>query len=241
MSPGKERAVITVALMFFVYPLYHPLSHYGAHRAHSPAIFIDHWVPLVSEWMWAYFMVYLAALMPLAVVRMPALFRRMAFAYLVTMIVSFNIFWIFPVRMTLRPDSPVVNSFASWGLRLTYHLDQPLNCFPSLHVGMAVLAALSCWRVDRFWGTVMIGIAMAISASTMLVKQHFLVDVIGGTLVAVVAYRLIVIPYRVEGRAPLELRFPRWVGGLLMLVYWLLVLAIYQFGYRAGWQPWSAA
>jgi len=237
MSPARERTLIVISLAFLVYPLYFPLSHYGADRASAPAIFLDHQTPLIADWMWAYFMVYLTAVIPIAVVRQRALLRRVALSYLAIMIVSFNIFWIFPVRMTLRPENPAVDSFVTWGLRLCYYLDQPLNCFPSLHVALTVLAAMICWKVDRFWGALAWVGSVAVSASTMLVKQHFFADVVAGIALALLSYRFLVHPADVSRIPRTELCFPRWVGGMVVLGYAGIVGVLYLL-YRAGWQPW---
>jgi len=77
-----------------------------------------------------------------------------------------------------------VFQFADW-LNLTY------NYFPSLHVGMAVVCAVSFSRTARptaaifYWPW-----AVTIALATLLTHQHYVVDVIaGGALGAIVATR----------------------------------------------------
>ena len=44
------------------------------------------------------------------------------------LLTAFAIFVAYPVRMILRPESVVVDSFVTWGLRLCYFIDKPVNC-----------------------------------------------------------------------------------------------------------------
>lgn len=233
-----ERALILGFLAFLVYPLYWPLSHHGLDRAFTPVLGIDEATPLAPIWVWPYTMVYLTALLPICVVRDHATFRQMGLSYLVVMICSFNFFWLFPVRMTLRPESIPVVDLTTYTLMLIYHYDPPSNCFPSMHVSLAVLAALCCWRVDRVWGS-LVGLgALAIAASTMLVKQHYVLDVAGGAVLGAVVYRLCVYRLRLPNRPAEELRYPRWLP-LVLVGLWLVAAGVVAALYRSGWAPWA--
>lgn len=85
--------------------------------------------------------------------------------------------------------------FIAWGLRFLYEADPPYNCFPSLHVAHSFVSALTCYRVHRG-----VGIAAAISASligisTLFSKQHYILDVIAGILLACAAYAIFLRSY----------------------------------------------
>jgi membrane-associated phospholipid phosphatase len=62
--------------------------------------------------------------------------------------------------------------------------DVPANCFPSLHVALAMIAAFF-WP-DR-WRPLAYIWAAAIALSTLTTKQHYAVDVAGGVVVALIA------------------------------------------------------
>jgi membrane-associated phospholipid phosphatase len=100
-------------------------------------------------------------------------------AYLAVMLASYAVFVLYP---TIGPRPPVVagGGFAAWCLRLVYALDAPYNCFPSLHVAYAFVAALTCDRVNRTLGIVAIAWATLIGISTLYTKQHYVADVIAG-------------------------------------------------------------
>jgi len=88
----------------------------------------------------------------------------------------------------LRPARVIGEGFFAWSLQFIYHFDRPYNCFPSLHVGYAVLAALTCYRIHRGWGIAALVYAALIGISTLYTKQHYIVDVVAGALLAYVAY-----------------------------------------------------
>lgn len=235
-SAGVERTAL-LAIVLAVYAAYFPISLMTREQqGHSPALWIDHATPLSPSWIFVYALVFLAGLLPIFVVADRRLFRRVALAYFVFEIVSYALFFIYPVHMTLRPETVASDSFVMWGLRLCYFVDVPSNCFPSMHVGMAILAGLCCWPVDRAIATAGLVVAFAIAASTMLVKQHFLLDVLGGFALAVAMYFIFVARHRVDGEA---LRYSRWRPMILVGIYGASVGACYV-AYQSGWRPWEA-
>ena len=72
--------------------------------------------------------------------------------------------------------------FSVWGfvVWVIYSLDLPLNCFPSMHVSLVFLGlfVIKMYRPDllRYY----LVWAIAIALSTLLVKQHYIVDVLAG-------------------------------------------------------------
>ena len=179
--------------------------------------------------------------LPVLVVRDRALFRRIAVAVLALEVVSLATFLIFPVRYALRPAAlPPIDSLATWGMHFMCWLDEPVNCFPSLHVGAATLAAASCWKADRrvaLAGGVM---AALVGASTMLVKQHYLADVLAAAVLVGGIYAAVIAPFDVSDRGVEELRadprFLLWLPGA-----YALLLGVFALLYAVEWAPWAAA
>ena len=225
-----------------VYACYFPLSRWTeALPGRTLSTPIDELVPLAPIWMYVYALVFLAGFLPLFVVADRMLFRRVIAAFVTVELCGFTIFALFPVHMVGRIEDVPVTSLATWGLRFTYHVDAPSNLFPSMHVALAVLAALCCWKVDRLMGGGAGVVAALIAASTLLVKQHWLADVVAGAALGFVVWGVFVarFPTPTEGAegAP---RHPRWVSlvpavgfGGAVLCCWLL--------YRSGYAPWEAA
>ena len=84
-----------------------------------------------------------------------------------------------------RPDITHLDSIWRPALQFYYENDPPTNTFPSLHVATATIMAwmLRTSRARAIWWT-WCGL---IALTTLTTKQHFIVDVVGGIAVAVLA------------------------------------------------------
>jgi len=232
LSDRAERLVLAGSVAAG-YALYWPIGRYTASlEPHEPALAIDHATPLIPEFIYVYALVFLAGALPLTVQTGRQLFRRICASYLLAMLVSYVVFLAWPVTMTIRPEAPPVDSLATWGIALAYWLDKPSNCLPSLHVSVAMLAGLCTWSADRLVGAGGIAVAIAISASTMLVKQHWFADVVTGVLLALVAWALLVRGVEPEGTP--DRRGVLWLTGAQ-----LLMIVAFASLYASGWVPWA--
>jgi membrane-associated phospholipid phosphatase len=210
-------------------PLYFVIAVLTRGRStYSPEVALDRAVSLQPAWMLVYGSLYVfVVLLPVLVVRQQALFRRVIQGYLMVMIVAYVGFLLYPTAAP-RPEEVAGEGFAAWSLRLAYSLDPPYNCFPSLHVAYSFVSALACYRVHRRVGTVAAGWAALIAVSTLYTKQHYVADVIAGTLSAYVAYVLFLRTYPREAvsesdRRLAPLRALTAVGIFTMMVagFWL--------------------
>lgn len=102
-------------------------------------------------------------------------------------------YFLVPNGLDIRPNSVEGNDLFAWMMRFIWAADTPLNVCPSLHVSTTVVLDL-CWSHSSFlegknkWWVHLIDVI--ICASTVLLKQHSLTDVICGFLVAVLSYAL---------------------------------------------------
>jgi membrane-associated phospholipid phosphatase len=87
-----------------------------------------------------------------------------------------------------RPTEVVGQGFAAWGLRFLYSADPPYNCFPSLHVAHSFVSALTIHRVHRQIGIAASVCAALVGVSTLFAKQHYILDVVAGLVLATTAY-----------------------------------------------------
>ncbi len=69
--------------------------------------------------------------------------------------------------------------------------DSPTNCFPSLHVAIPIFLALAIWRGGKKIGILFLFWAILLALSTLTTKQHYLLDVFGGILTALLGLLLI--------------------------------------------------
>ncbi len=195
-------------------------------RARELATPIDGAMPFVPWMIYIYLCVFPAALMPVFVVRSPRLFRRTVLAYAIAIIVSLVVFVLWPVTsLHLRADPAAFDRgrFTDWCLSLVYEIDPPVNLFPSLHLSIAALAAGALWKARRVYGAAAIVLVLAIGISISAVKQHFLVDGVGGLVLAAGIYAVVLRPFRpAPGEPPAG--YP-WQGPALYLVFQAAVFA----------------
>jgi membrane-associated phospholipid phosphatase len=155
-------------------------------RVYSLQTFADERLPFVPLAVYPYLALYPVFLLPFFLVREREFFRVCAFSYITVMIFCYSIFWAFPVAM-LRPEIQAVD-FTSWVVATVFAADVPANCFPSMHAAMSLMAALTIFNVDRARGSVVLAVTLAIGLSALLVKQHYIVDILAGWAVALISF-----------------------------------------------------
>ena len=180
---------VPILLLAVILPFYHAIVMFNRGRTmFMPETALDRAIPVEPPWMLAYGSIWVFAFLPAFVVRQPALTRRAIMAMLTATIVAYLVFLLYP---TVLPRSESVGEgFLAASLGVVYSLDPPLNCFPSLHVAWAFVAALTSYRVHRGVGLAALAWATIIGVSTLYTKQHYVVDVLGGVALAYGAYLL---------------------------------------------------
>ena len=123
----------------------------------------------------------------------PAPYRRIFVALLVLIVTCVALWLLFPVSVGLRAEGTVLAErglFGRW-IALTYAAATPWNACPSFHVAGSwfLYRAVRLYVPDlaRFF-PIMVGL---IIASTVLIRIHYLVDIVFGLLVSELAYRLV--------------------------------------------------
>lgn len=186
--PGREQwvvfAVCALLIQVLWFVVYGGCSWLTAHRESrvSLATPLDTHIPFVP-WAAAVYlslgpMVWLAPL----VLRTRAELVRLAAALAWLIVVSGVGFLFLPADAPVRPESRTDRGGAIMGFADRVNLDH--NLCPSLHVGMAVVCALAYSRMGsprRAWFWWMW--AAAIAAATLLIREHYVVDVVAGVAV----------------------------------------------------------
>jgi hypothetical protein len=227
-----ERAVLTVgvALLFFCGYFAVGLSteHRKAHEFSTP---LDGRIPFLARSIWVYLWSFSASVIPLCFIRSRRLFRRSALAFAVAICASFICFTALPVTaLHLRADAAQLSQPgpSDWAVSAIYSLDPPYNLFPSLHVSLTALAAMAVWKADRRYGAVfLIGLGL-VAIAVCTTKQHFIVDSLGGLVIAAVVGGMILGPYQREGATAVY----SWRGP----VSYLASLVLMYFGFYAAYR-----
>ena len=106
-------------------------------------------------------------------------------------------FVLLPSGQNLRPAEVPGNDLTAWMVRAIYAADTNTNVFPSMHVVGTLAAVIGIFDSRSAprgvqWGVAALGVL--INASTVLIKQHSVLDILGGVvlywLVYLAVYRL---------------------------------------------------
>ena len=168
-------------------------------RARELRTALDGRIPFIARSVWVYLGLFPASLLPLFVVRCPRLFRRATLSYAIAIAASLVVFVAMPVTsIGLRTDPSLldVTRFSSWAVSTLYAIDPPFNLFPSLHLSIALLAALAAGKARRAYGAAAWAGLAPVAASICTVKQHFVLDGLGGAALAAVVHAVVLRPYR---------------------------------------------
>jgi membrane-associated phospholipid phosphatase len=103
--------------------------------------------------------------------------------------VAFVVYFFWPTTVA-RPAS----SLGQWFLYdLIVKTDLPRNACPSLHAAFGVFTAVSAWEVFREWRTgrwfivAVCVLTAAVLASTLLIKQHVVLDLLAGIMLGIMS------------------------------------------------------
>lgn len=233
--------MLSGAVLGFFLSGYFGVGFLASDPAHARSLWapLDGAIPFLLGSVVVYWSILPMGLLPIFVVRDAALFRRVALAYSLAIASALAVFLLFPVTSQgLRVDAQLYADagFAGWLLQLLYFVDPPLNLFPSLHLALALLAALAAGRVHRLSGAAALAWTACIAASVCTTKQHFAVDVVAGLLLGGLAHRACV-PPRAAASAGAQS-----FGAAGLALFGALVAAFYSALYAAyliGVAPWA--
>ena len=157
--------------------------------AHDLTTPLDRAIPFVPEAVWAYELVYLVPFLPAVLARDWHRVNRAFLALTLAHVSATAVYLFFPVAF----QKPVPGgSLSERLLSLEYAADftPGANNLPSLHVAFAwiLFLACRCQGLPEAGEALLLGVAAAITASTVLVKQHLVADSALGLLWALAAW-----------------------------------------------------
>ena len=190
---------------------------------HVPETALDRAIPLAPAWSVVYGSLFLVAVLPAFVVHRQELIQRTIKAFLFAWLFSYAVFVAYPTY-TPRPEAVIQDGFFTWVLVAIYSTDVEYNCFPSLHVAQAFLAAFACDRVHRGVGKVAFVWAALVALSTLLTKQHYVLDVVAGTALAWVGYAIFIRAFPRESVTENERRHAPTLALAAFTLYGLVIL-----------------
>lgn len=150
---------------------------------------LEDYVPFVTLSIWVYFSYYPSVILYFLVERDISKLNCYAYALLFLNLTSNLVFLIYPVAIQRYDLSTVEQTGISFDMvALLYDIDKPVNCFPSLHVANLFLLYLFLRSEGRSWATLVLLWTLLISWSTLALKQHYIWDVLGGLVGALLSF-----------------------------------------------------
>lgn len=179
--------MIAVSVFVLVFSLGYGLLGFTSHsRSLNWSTAIDQAIPFLPGFIVFYLLGDLFAFTVFFVVEKKDDFVRMLVGFLLICAIAYFCFLIFPVRMDRE-----LSYGAQWYSKITslqHTYDTSYNNFPSLHVAFTAYAWLILYAVRRRLAWFSLPLALGIIASVLFVKQHLLVDVVGGLVLAIVIF-----------------------------------------------------
>jgi membrane-associated phospholipid phosphatase len=189
---GWKNALVCILLAVAVYfadEIYFLLNH-------GPAVLhlrtpLDDAIPVVPVFVIPYNSInlFVYATLILFLLFRTRIFQAACLTMIAAWVVSYG-FYIFLQSEMIRPVLTGADKFTAM-IREVYAGDNPYNCFPSLHTSISTILAIYWFRVNRRLGILGAIWTALIVASTVLIKQHYLADLVAGLALAFASARAV--------------------------------------------------
>ncbi|MBC9250001.1 hypothetical protein A9179_06890 [Pseudomonas alcaligenes] len=181
--------ILSVIMIVGVYQFYFFTQRYTFVEVRTFHSRLDERVPFWPSWSWIYSFLYYPAILYINwLVEDSRHFTITAFSYIVLLIMQMGCFTLFPVATPAHWRS--INAGQSWSERFllfVQRFDAPSNCFPSMHVSVAMLTALLAMGALGPWVFLF---PLLIALSCTFTKQHYLADLPAGAVLGWLAYQV---------------------------------------------------
>ncbi|NMI05004.1 phosphatase PAP2 family protein [Paenibacillus sp. SZ31] len=193
-SPSSTKSAWLSLLWLAAVPIlnifYGVLNRPGDH-VYSLATPLDSMIPFVPAFIIPYVLWYpfiSGALIALAFKDKRTYFQTLI-ALCSGLVISYIFFALFQTAIE-RPNIQSEKGFLFTMVDYIYRNDQPYNCFPSIHVLTSYLILRGTRVFGRAIWAMTSTLSVLIMMSTILVKQHVVVDIAGGIFVGELCFRL---------------------------------------------------
>lgn len=186
-----SKAFIIIFVFVFYCLLYLVINYFPVFNPRLvPPSFIDRAIPVIEWTVWIYISYYALPVLAGVFIDDMHYLDRYAQSLMSACIACAIVFIFFPTeitRYTFKEDG--VTGFVVKYLHL---LDKPRNCFPSMHIAVSYIAAFTIIRYKKKHGIFLLVWAVMITLSTLTIKQHYIVDVAGGFVIALISLKIFI-------------------------------------------------
>lgn len=184
--------LMCIFLIVGVYQFYFWTQNHPIKKSRSLGCKLDNLFSLKPKWVWIYSgLYYPLIILVVATVENMREFNYMATSYFVLLFMQMFFFLFFPVETPKKWREMVVgNSKSEKMLRLVQSFDKSSNCFPSMHVSVAMLSAMHFMMSSYNLGLWPLLFPITIGLSALYTKQHYIADLLPGALLGWVAFQI---------------------------------------------------
>lgn len=194
MKPAAERLIWLVTLAGYMIVAYNVIARLNLGRTDylDVALPFEADIPMVPEAVYAYAFVYVVIVVGALSIPIDHIdeFRLSGRWIAVNLTIAFVCFLLFPVYAEHRPEVPPSDELTLQIVSFYFFVDPPTNLFPSLHVQMSVLGGVLCWRRGPALKLFGLACAVVIPISVVLVKQHYIADIVFALVIVGVTGRV---------------------------------------------------
>jgi membrane-associated phospholipid phosphatase len=189
-----KKYILPLSLMLVLLslsPLYDMLNKFNQSEAFNIMISLDSSIPYIKEFIIPYLIWF-----PFLLVCFGYLLLKDRRTYYITIgsvivgkLICFAIYYFFQTTIT-RPIIHGDDMFSSL-VTYIYSIDDPFNCFPSIHVLTSAIMMIAIHQSHiRHRGNILIidVTAILIILSTVFVKQHAILDVVAGLFLSIMIF-----------------------------------------------------
>lgn len=175
--------LLSIPIMNLIYILINSFFTTGA----NVTLALDNKIPFIGIFIVPYIFWYLFIPLSLFILCMKdrQVYYKTIFIYIVGCLISSIIFISF---QTTVPRAPVIgNDIFTTIIKMIYARDNPVNCLPSLHVftSYLIIRAVAASNFSNLKNnSITITISVLIIISTLFTKQHAILDVVAGIILA---------------------------------------------------------
>jgi len=183
--------LMTIILIIGGYQFYFWTQKHVFFKKRKLITFVDSWFGHHPTWIWIYSGLYYPVIV-LAVLTLNNFrhFNYAVFSYLILLVAHMIIFFLFPVEVPSSWRKNIKgNTLSEKFLKLVHKIDDKTNCFPSMHVSVAMLTAFHIMNNRPEIGLWIMTFPFLIALSAMYTKQHYFADIIPGALLGWFAFK----------------------------------------------------
>ena len=162
---------------------------------------IDEYIPFIAiaviPYIWWYFQILISLVWFITTRKSPGILYKYVSSIALVTLISTIIFIVMPTHVP-RPQISGSDPFSAL-VRFIYSIDEPYNCFPSLHVAYATISVWYWHNAGpkQNWFRIFNIISfVSICLATVLTKQHYYPDIPGGLIVAIAAMAVVEYAYK---------------------------------------------